>query len=100
MQLDGTSCLFENNPRISHCEGDCKLVGATVARLSIITEKVNFRNDSLHLDIANFRSENGDDIRFKYHKNCVSTYASKGHIERTLFRKRQCSSSETTVKQI
>ena len=52
----------------------------------------------LHLDIAKFRSENGDNIRFKYPKNCVSTYTSKDHIKRTLSEERQCSSSETTVK--
>ena len=52
----------------------------------------------LHLNTAKFRSENDDNIRFKYHRNCVSTYTSKDHIKTTLSKERQCSSSETTVK--
>ena len=96
--IDGTSCLFENNPHISHCEGDGKLITATVTRLINIIEKSKLRNDLLHLDIAKLRSENGDNMRFKYHKNCVLTYTSKDHIKRALSKERQCSSSETTVK--
>ena len=41
--------------------------------------------------------ENVDNIRFRYHENCVSIYTSKDHIKRTS-KERQCSSSETTVK--
>ena len=64
-------------------QSDGKLTAATVGHLTNITGKSNLWSDLLHLDIAKFRSENCDTIRFKYHENCVWTYTSKDHIKRT-----------------
>ena len=71
-KIDGASCLIQNNPDVSHCSGDGRFIAATVARLSNIIGKSKLQNDLLHLNLVKFISENGVNIRFRYHENCVS----------------------------
>uniref|UniRef100_UPI00358E6C8F uncharacterized protein n=1 Tax=Myxine glutinosa TaxID=7769 RepID=UPI00358E6C8F len=92
-------CVFSRVDACSHPNQPLSV--CTERRISSIIDASKLRGDGLHVDIAN----NFDDSNFTmhYHKNCVSSYTSKSHLNRLRksesrsvsplpHRKRQCRS--------
>ena len=72
------TCLFA-------CDKEGPLLTGSTARLEKIIQSSKQRNDTLHHQLQDSQEKNPQ-LTIKFHKNCVSTYTSKCHIQRHLKR--------------